>query len=127
MTRSPRYKQTEDGVIPEDWEMARIIDVASITTGSRNTQNRIEDGAFPFFVRSQTVERINSYSFDGEAVLTASDGVGTGKIFRYSATLMGNSIFISAYTKWRAHRSPCYICRQRLRSSQVHRLLSEEW
>lgn len=34
-------------------------------------------------MRSQTVERINSYSFDGEAVLTAGDGVGTGKIFHY--------------------------------------------
>jgi type I restriction enzyme S subunit len=34
-------------------------------------------------VRSQTVERINSYSFDGEAVLTAGDGVGTGKVFHY--------------------------------------------
>jgi type I restriction enzyme S subunit len=34
-------------------------------------------------VRSQTIERINSYSFDGEAVLTAGDGVGTGKIFHY--------------------------------------------
>ena len=34
-------------------------------------------------VRSQTVEKINSYSFDGEAVLTVGDGVGTGKIFHY--------------------------------------------
>ena len=34
-------------------------------------------------MRSQTVERINSYSFDGEAVLTAGDGVGTGKVFHY--------------------------------------------
>jgi type I restriction enzyme S subunit len=29
------------------------------------------------------VERINSYSYDGEAVLTAGDGVGTGKVFHY--------------------------------------------
>lgn len=34
-------------------------------------------------MRSQTVEHINSYSFDGEAVLTAGDGVGTGKVFHY--------------------------------------------
>jgi len=39
--------------------------------------------SYPFFVRSQTVERINSYSFDGEAVMTAGDGVGTGKVFHY--------------------------------------------
>jgi len=76
-------KQTDVGTIPQDWDVARIVDVASITTGSRNTQDRIDTGIYPFFVRSQTVERINSYSFDGEAVLTAGDGVGTGKIFHY--------------------------------------------
>ena len=77
------YKQTEVGVIPGDWNLDYIESLADITTGSRNTQDRIEDGAYPFFVRSQTVERINSYSFDGEAVLTAGDGVGTGKGFHY--------------------------------------------
>lgn len=77
------YKKTDLGTIPQDWDVARIVDVASITTGSRNTQDRLNTGIYPFFVRSQTVERINSYSFDGEAVLTAGDGVGTGKIFHY--------------------------------------------
>lgn len=77
------YKQTEVGVIPEDWEISTIKECASIKTGKKNTQDHISDGAYPFFVRSQVVERINSYSFDGEAVLTAGDGVGTGKIFHY--------------------------------------------
>ena len=77
------YKQTEVGVIPEEWNNDSIVNLASITTGNKNTQDRIEDGAYPFFVRSSTVERINSYSFDGEAVLTAGDGVGTGKVFHY--------------------------------------------
>ncbi|NYS46240.1 restriction endonuclease subunit S [Halomonas zhaodongensis] len=70
-------------MIPEDWGIARIDEHASIKTGSRNAQDRLEDGAYPFFVRSQKVEHINSYSYDGEAVLTAGDGVGTGKIFHY--------------------------------------------
>ena len=72
----PGYKLTEVGVIPEEWNLDFIESVAHITTGSRNTQDRGEDGEYPFFVRSQTVERINSYSFDGEAILTAGDGVG---------------------------------------------------
>jgi type I restriction enzyme S subunit len=79
----PGYKQTDVGTIPEDWGIEFIENIAHITTGSRNTQDRIDDGQYPFFVRSQTVERINSYSFDGEAVLTAGDGVGTGKVFHY--------------------------------------------
>ena len=77
------YKQTDAGVIPEDWEVEYIENLAQITTGSRNTQDRVDDGDYPFFVRSPHVERINSYSFDGEAVLTAGDGVGTGKVFHY--------------------------------------------
>ena len=77
------YKQTEVGVIPEDWAVDSIVNLAAITTGDKNTQDRVDDGNYPFFVRSSTVEHINSFTFDGEAVLTAGDGVGTGKIFHY--------------------------------------------
>ena len=77
------YRQTTAGVIPEDWNVARIGDIASIKTGAKNTQDKQADGEYPFFVRSQEIERINSYSYDGEAVLTAGDGVGTGKVFHY--------------------------------------------
>lgn len=65
------------------WREAPIRDFASIGTGARDTQDRVQSGQYPFFVRSQIVERIDSWSFDGEAVLTAGDGVGTGKVFHY--------------------------------------------
>lgn len=77
------YKSSELGDIPEDWELEKIGSLLSITTGGKNTQDKIADGNYPFFVRSQTVEKINSFSFDCEGVLTAGDGVGTGKIFHY--------------------------------------------
>ena len=77
------FKRTDVGVIPDDWDIARIDLHASIKTGGKNTQDKQEDGEYPFFVRSQEVERIDSYSYDGEAVLTAGDGVGTGKVFHY--------------------------------------------
>ncbi len=77
------YKNTEIGVIPVEWEVDIIDNVLKIGTGSKNTQDRLDDGKYPFFVRSQTIEKINSYSYDCEAVLTAGDGVGTGKIFHY--------------------------------------------
>ena len=83
MELKPGYKETEVGIIPVDWDVDYVENIGDVTTGSKNTQDRIEDGDFPFFVRSQTVERINTYSFDGEAVLTAGDGVGTGKVFHY--------------------------------------------
>lgn len=81
---SPKgYNPSELGEVPEDWDIEKIGKLLSITTGDRNTQDRIDDGAYPFFVRSKIIEKINSYSFDGEGVLTAGDGVGTGKIFHY--------------------------------------------
>lgn len=77
------FKQTELGVIPSDWDIFPIKNLCVIKTGSKNTQDKVEDGNFPFFVRSQSIEKINSFSYEGEAVLTAGDGVGTGKVFHY--------------------------------------------
>lgn len=77
------YKPSKLGMIPEDWNVERIDNLCKITTGSKDTQNKQENGIYPFFVRSQTIERINSYSYDGEAILTSGDGVGVGKIYHY--------------------------------------------
>ena len=71
------------GDIPEYWAVRRLKSLASIGTGDKDTINRNEEGKYPFFVRSQKVERIDTWSFDGEAVLTAGDGVGVGKVFHY--------------------------------------------
>ncbi|MCU7613916.1 restriction endonuclease subunit S [Chryseobacterium sp. GMJ5] len=66
-----------------EWEMKKIGEVAEIKTGNKDTQNKVENGIYPFFVRSNSVEKINSYSYDGEAILTSGDGVGVGKNFHY--------------------------------------------
>jgi type I restriction enzyme, S subunit len=70
-------------VIPENWKLCRLKDFATIETGIKNTENRIEEGIYPFFVRSQTVEYSDTFSFDGEAILTAGDGVGVAKVFHH--------------------------------------------
>lgn len=71
------------GEIPESWELSAMRYLCDITTGSRDTVNAVPDGKYPFFVRSQQVESIMSYGFDGEAVLTAGDGAGVGKVFHH--------------------------------------------
>lgn len=71
------------GDIPKHWEVVRTKLLAHIKTGGRDTVHRIDGAPYPFFVRSQTVERIDTYSFDGEAVLTAGDGAGVAKVFHY--------------------------------------------
>ena len=65
------------------WEQRKAKDLCSISTGKSNTQDRLGDGIYPFYVRSPIVEHSNRYLFDEEAVLTVGDGVGTGKVFHY--------------------------------------------
>ena len=76
------YKQTELGVIPGDWLIKKLGDLSHIKTGKRNGDEQIKNGRYPFFVRSNFVARIDSYSFDGEAILVPGEG-GIGNIFHY--------------------------------------------
>jgi restriction modification system DNA specificity domain protein len=68
---------------PSDWEFRNVGEICHISTGTGDTKDAVPNGLFPFFVRSKKVERINDFEFEGEAVLTAGDGVGTGKVFHY--------------------------------------------
>lgn len=72
------------GNIPADWYIVRLRYLCQVSTGNKDTINRDDDGQYPFYVRSPIVEKINSYSYDGEAVLMAGDGVGAGKVFHYA-------------------------------------------
>jgi type I restriction enzyme S subunit len=47
-----------------------------------NNQDKVEDGEYPFFVRSQSVERIDTFTHDCEAILVPGEG-GIGSIFHY--------------------------------------------
>lgn len=84
MTRKMKDSGVEwIGEIPEEWEIRRLRFLCSISTGNKDTVNAKDDGDYPFYVRSPKIERIDTYAFDGEAVLTAGDGVGAGKVFHY--------------------------------------------
>jgi len=71
------------GAIPTHWETKKLRYLCDIQTGDKDTENLVADGEYPFFVRSQTVEKIDSYTFDCEAILTAGDGAGVGKVFHH--------------------------------------------
>ncbi|MEP3632385.1 MAG: restriction endonuclease subunit S [Shimia thalassica] len=71
------------GDVPAHWEVKRLKFLCSVNTGTRNTEDAIENGKYPFFVRSQTVQRINTGPYDCEVILTAGDGAGVGKVYHY--------------------------------------------
>ena len=72
-----------------EWKKAKLSEVCHIATGNKNTQDKDDNGQYPFYVRSQHIEHINSWTYDGEAILTAGDGVGVGKVFHYSKGKIG--------------------------------------
>lgn len=76
-------KKTSLGLLPNDWDVDILEHRLKIQTGSRNTEDKQENGKYPFFVRSSKIEHIDTYHYDCEAILTAGDGVGTGKVFHY--------------------------------------------
>lgn len=82
-TQQLRFK-SDDGKDFPAWGEKKVIDFAKVDTGANNTQDKVEDGPYPFYVRSPIIYRSNKYIFDfPEAVLTVGDGVGTGKVFHY--------------------------------------------
>ena len=78
-----RFKDQDGNAFP-DWEEKKIDKVCRIQTGSGNTQDKEDDGIYPFYVRSPIVEHSNKYIFDCESVLTVGDGVGVGNVYHYA-------------------------------------------
>lgn len=71
------------GEVPENWMNLKLKFLCKINTGSKDTQDKISDGKYPFFVRSPHVETLNEFTHDEEAIMTAGDGAGVGKVFHY--------------------------------------------
>ena len=65
------------------WEQRKLGNLTQIKTGSSDLQDSVEDGKYPFFVRSENIERSKRYIFDGEAILIPGEG-RLGEIFHYA-------------------------------------------
>ena len=68
--------------IKYSWEQRKAKELCSITTGKSNTQDQIEDGIYPFYIRSDIPVKSNKYLYDEEAVITIGDG-NIGRVFHY--------------------------------------------
>jgi type I restriction enzyme, S subunit len=72
--RFPKFK--------DQFSVDNLGKLSQIKTGGRDLQNKVEDGIYPFFVRSDSIHKINSYSYDGEAILIPGEG-RIGEVFHY--------------------------------------------
>jgi type I restriction enzyme S subunit len=84
------YKQTDVGIIPEEWNEARIEDVATIHVGRDLREehfSRFSDSTYKFPVYSNTVAEYGLYGFysvpeyEGDSVTVVGRGVGLGTAF----------------------------------------------
>lgn len=67
---------------PNGVDFFNIGAVAEVGTGSSNGNEADENGPYPFFIRSQTIKRKNTFEYDEEAVIIPGEG-GVGDIFHY--------------------------------------------
>lgn len=68
-----RFKD-DNGEAFADWEVKRLGEITSITTGSSNREDSLLDGEYTFFDRSQDIRTSNRFLFEGEAVIVAGEG-----------------------------------------------------
>ena len=68
--------------VPDGWTKYYVEELIKVTTGNKDTKDSDPNGTYPFVIRSQNLEKINTYSYDGEAILIAGDG-DIRNIFHY--------------------------------------------
>lgn len=67
---------------PNGVKYKRIEELAEVGTGSSNRNEAVDDGKYPFFVRSNNIEKMNTFEYDEEAIIIPGEG-GIGDIFHY--------------------------------------------
>ena len=70
------YKQTELGVIPEDWDVKLLSEVVDFLDGKRKPIKSSErnSGEFPYYGASGIIDYVNDYIFDDALILLGEDG-----------------------------------------------------
>lgn len=64
------------------FEYKKIGELFNIQTGSKNAQDAVENGIYPFFTRALETQTINSFSYDQEALLLPGEGNYQIKYFK---------------------------------------------
>jgi len=67
---------------PSGVKYVPLKQIAEVGTGSSDRVNAVDDGEYPFYVRSKNILRSNRYLFDEEAIIIPGEG-GIGDIFHY--------------------------------------------
>lgn len=72
------------GKIPEGWKEKTLDTFCNIFTGRKNANASVTDGKYKFFTCSPNVLPIDSFIFDGDAIIISGNGAYTGRTRFYS-------------------------------------------
>ena len=72
------------GKMPEEWKEKTLDSFCSIFTGRKNANASVENGKYKFFTCSPNVLPIDSFIFDGDAIIISGNGAYTGRKRFYS-------------------------------------------
>lgn len=96
------------GEIPSEWKIVKGKTLFHVTTGKLDANAAEENGEYPFFTCSMIPKKINTFSFDCEALLVAGNGIVgftqyyKGKFNAYQRTYVLYD-FKDVYTKFLKH------------------------
>ena len=82
--RFPGYENTKivDGV-PEGWEKKTLDSFCNVFTGKKNANQGVPNGEYKFFTCGDTPLLINSFIYDGPAIIISGNGSYTGRTTFY--------------------------------------------
>ncbi|MDI3541866.1 MAG: type restriction enzyme subunit [Candidatus Methanomethylophilaceae archaeon] len=91
-------KETEIGMVPEEWEVVRLGDVIEVHDKKRiplsSEQRSTMKGFYPYCGANGIIDYINDYIFEGEYILLAEDG-GFWDKFQNTAYLMNGKFWVN--------------------------------
>jgi type I restriction enzyme S subunit len=78
MSVSEGFQQTEVGVIPQDWDVTELWQLADFLDGQRkpikSSDREKMKGIYPYYGASGIIDYVNNYIFDDELILLGEDG-----------------------------------------------------
>ena len=77
-----KLQELIETLCPNGVDCYPIKEIADVGTGSSNGNEAVDDGQYPFFIRSQSVKRKNNYEYNEEAIIIPGEG-GIGEIYHY--------------------------------------------
>lgn len=108
MEMSPGYKQTEVGVIPDEWSVATVADIGTVGRGRIISHREIAKALSPLYpvYSSQTsndgvMGYLDTFDFEGEYITWTTDGANAGTVFhrngRFNCTNVCGTIKVNGH------------------------------